>query len=436
MIRTVSAARGWAATSPGLALGGFAAGVAIQLQQAALWPPSVYIALVLVALAGLICFGLRGGWGWIRPIAIILSAALLGFGMTGWRAGLFQASTLNPVLEGRDIDVTGTVLAMPQPGEDGVRFRFGVDTAQIDGRAVALPPRLLLGWYSGFAGQPARLPAQDADPSELALALERQPQELRPGERWQMTVRLKAPHGNSNPHGFDYELWLWEQGIQATGYVRAGVQNAPPKKISDSWAHPIERARQTVREAIYGRIADRQRAGVIAALVVGDQNAIERSDWDVFRATGVAHLMSISGLHITMFAWASSLLIGALWRRSVRLTPQLCLWVPASRAAALGGLMLAVLYALFSGWGVPAQRTIWMLVTVILLRQSSRQWPWPQTWLLAMAVVLAFDPWALMQAGFWLSFVAVGVLFACDVGADRASRENLDVATSRMGLAA
>ena len=151
---------------------------------------------------------------------------------------------------------------------------------------------------------------------------------------------------------------------------------------------------------------------------MGDQNAIERSDWDVFRATGVAHLMSISGLHITMFAWAASLLLSGLWRRSVSMTPGLCLALPASSAGAWGGLLLATAYAVFSGWGVPAQRTIWMLATVVLLRQSGKQWPWPRVWLLAMAVVVALDPWALMQAGFWLSFVAVGVLFATDSGAD------------------
>jgi competence protein ComEC len=118
-----------------------------------------------------------------------------------------------------------------------------------------------------------------------------------------------------------------------------------------------------------------------------------------------------------MFAWVASLLISGLWRRSARFTPRLCLAMPAAGAGALGGLLLATLYALFSGWGVPAQRTIWMLAVVILLRQSGRQWPWAQTWLLAMAVVVAIDPWALMQAGFWLSFVAVGVLFATDSGA-------------------
>ncbi|AYQ29086.1 MULTISPECIES: DNA internalization-related competence protein ComEC/Rec2 [unclassified Polaromonas] len=406
---------------PGPACAGFIAGVALQLQQPALWPATWYAAAVLpaCALAGLLwCLGGRvrmASWGRVG-LAFVL-AAMLGFGATGWRAGVFQSAGLDPALEGRDIEVIGRVLAMPQPGEDGVRFRLGVESARLDGRAVTLPPQILLGWYSGFGGREAALPAQDADPSEVVLALQRQPQPLRAGERWQMTVRLKAPHGNSNPHGFDYELWLWEQGLQATGYVRAGVHDAPPARLSGSWHHPVEQARQAVREAIFERVENRQLAGVIAALVVGDQNAIERADWDVFRATGVAHLMSISGLHITMFAWAASLLIGGLWRRSARLTPRLCLALPAGAAGALGGLLLAALYALFSGWGVPAQRTIWMLAVVILLRHGGRQWPWAQTWVLAMAVVVALDPWALMQAGFWLSFVAVGVLFATNSGA-------------------
>jgi competence protein ComEC len=415
------------AISPGLVFSGFVAGVALQLQQAALWPGGRYAALLALAVA-LMATLLSAKALSTRPlrgagVALCLFAALLGFALTGWRASDFQASALNPVLEGRDIEVIGAVQAMPQSGEDGVRFRLDVESARLDGLAVALPPRMLLGWYSGFAGREAKsspksLVEQDADPFEIALAQQRQPQVLRAGERWQMTVRLKAPHGNSNPHGFDYELWLWEQGIQATGYVRTGTHDAPPVKLGSSWWHPVERARQAVREAIFARVENRQLAGVLSALVVGDQNAIERADWDVFRATGVAHLMSISGLHITMFAWLASLLIGKLWRRSAGLTPRLCLALPASSAGALGGLLLATLYALFSGWGVPAQRTIWMLATVVLLRQSGRQWPWLQTWLLAMAVVVALDPWALMQAGFWLSFVAVGVLFATDSGAN------------------
>jgi competence protein ComEC len=412
--------------SPGLVFGGFILGVAAQLQQSGLWPGEWYgaFAALSMALMVLLWAATARKKGSIRgtALAVVVFAALLGFGLTGWRASAFQSTTLSPALEGRDMEVTGRVLAMPQPGEDGVRFRLGIESARLNGQTVKLPPQILLGWYSGFGARDAKSllnkeVGQDADPFELGLALQRQPQILRAGERWHMTVRLKAPHGNSNPYGFDYELWLWEQGIQATGYVRAGPHDAPPLKLSSSWEHPVERARQSVREAIYQRVDNRQLAGVLAALVVGDQNAIERADWDVFRATGVAHLMSISGLHITMFAWAASLLISGLWRRSVKLTPRLCLALPASSAGALGGLFLATLYALFSGWGVPAQRTIWMLAVVVLLRQSGKQWPWLQTWLLAMAVVVVLDPWALMQAGFWLSFVAVGVLFATDLGA-------------------
>lgn len=120
--------------------------------------------------------------------------------------------------------------------------------------------------------------------------------------------------------------------------------------------------------------------------------------------------MSISGLHVTMFAWAAALLVSGFWRRSQRL----CLVFPASSAGLIGGVALAGAYALFSGWGVPSQRTVLMLATVGLLRLTGRRWPWPHVWMLACAVVVAVDPWALMQAGFWLSFVAVGVLFATD----------------------
>ena len=369
----------------------------------------------------------RGRMALTAGLAVFIAAAGLGFGMTGWRSVQFQATAMDPLLEGRDIDITGMVMAMPQISEDAVRFRLQLDSAISGGQAVTLPPQILLGWYSGFAQREAKNASPDSsDPFEQMLEMQRKPQPLRAGERWQMTVRLKAPHGNSNPHGFDYELWLWEQSIQATGYVRAGPRDAPPARLSSSWRHPVERARQSVREAIYAQVVNRPLAGVLAALVVGDQNAIERADWDVFRATGVAHLMSISGLHITMFAWAASLLIGGLWRRSAQVTPRLCLALPASSAGALGGLLLAALYAAFSGWGVPAQRTIWMLAAVVLLRQSGRQWPWLQTWLLAMAVVVLLDPWALMQAGFWLSFAAVGILFATDSGGAGADRTSAD----------
>ena len=397
-------------------------GTALQLQQATLWAGAVYAGGTGLALLLLLGQALRPVALGLRTLVVVMGMALLGFALTGWRASSFLEQALSPTLEGRDITVVGVVTAMPQRHEGGLRFRLAVERAQWNGQVVQLPARLDLGWYKAVRGGSG--PVDEA---------QRAPATLTAGDRWQMTVRLKAPHGGRNPHGFDFELWLWEQGVQATGYVRAGPKNEAPQRLAQTWQHPVERVRQRVRDAIFERLlqgemddADGQRrrsrqAGVVAALVVGDQQAIERADWDMFRATGVAHLMSISGLHVTMFAWAATALVGWLWRRSSRA----CLRLPAPTAGLLGGLLLATGYAVFSGWGVPAQRTIWMLVTVTLLRLSGRHWPWTTVWMLACAVVVALDPWALLQAGFWLSFVAVGVLFATDSGGLSADKTSL-----------
>ena len=411
------------------ALTGWIAGTAVQLQQRGLWAAATYVAMGALALAWIAL-----GW-WIarrragqRPalagwLTVALTAALLAFAQTGWRAT--QRPAIAPALEGQDLQVLGVVARMPQRSDLGLRFFFDVQQATLDGQTVALPARLLISWYrvddgirGGGDGGAARPPAT-AQP------------DLHAGDRWRLTLRLKAAHGNFNPHGFDYELWLWEQGVRATGYVRTGPSDPAPERLATHQGHAIERLRQTVRDRIVATatpLADpaaQRRSAVVAALSTGDQAAIERADWDLFRTTGVAHLMSISGLHITMFAWLAAAGVGWLWRRSARwgwpsrFNPSLR-W-PAPHAALVGGVLLAAAYALFSGWGVPAQRTVLMLATVAALRLAGVRWPWWLTWLLACALVLAFDPWAWLQAGFWLSFVAVGVLFATDSGAGGAS---------------
>ena len=162
-------------------------------------------------------------------------------------------------------------------------------------------------------------------------------------------------------------------------------------------------------------------AGILVALLAGDQASIPSADWETFRLTGVAHLVSVSGVHVTMFAWMAIWLVARCWRAIGAVRPGLFLRVPTFVAAQIGGLTLAAAYAAFSGWGVPSQRTVLMLGALVVLRLSGRRWPWPVVWLFAMAVVVAVDPWALLQPGFWLSFVAVGVLFASSVPGQGAS---------------
>lgn len=481
---------------------GWLAGIAAQLQQGTLWPWVSYVLLAVSGLA-LLTASLRSlrtlpavatpappRAGTVPPFAApllaLLAAALLAYASTGLRALRLQEQALSPALEGRDLTLTGRIAAMPQRTDNGTRFLFEVESAQLfeAGRAVPLPPtlrvpeRLMLSWYGAWR-----------DDNGALLEPFIQAPDLQAGERWRFNTRLRAVHGARNPHGFDYELWMWEQGLQASGYVRTTRRDPVPALLTPSpawWSSPqgIEQARQQVRDAIVRRAPaytpvlplsrpataaartpaefeppatrpsemtalppatdfaseptqDRAEAmnrrnayGVVAALVTGDQQAITRADWDVFRATGVAHLMSISGLHITLFAWLAAGVVGALWRHTPLLGTQLCLRWPASQAGLLGGLLLATAYALFSGWGVPAQRTVLMLAVVTLLRLSGRRWPWPQLWLAAAAIVLAVSPWAWLQAGFWLSFLAVGVLFANGRPDDALARSTRDAGAS------
>jgi predicted membrane metal-binding protein len=164
-------------------------------------------------------------------------AGVLAFSWVGVRASHYLQTALNPALEGRTLQVVGIVANLPQRMDDSARFRFSVESARdATGTAVSLPPDLLLGWY----GQ--RVQGHDD-------RLQPPPSDLRPGDRWQLTVRLKAPHGHINPHGFDYELWLWEQNLQATGYVRNGIKDAPPLWLASTWTHPIEMLRERARSA-------------------------------------------------------------------------------------------------------------------------------------------------------------------------------------------
>ncbi|MDL2338644.1 MAG: DNA internalization-related competence protein ComEC/Rec2 [Pseudomonadota bacterium] len=364
------------------------AGAALQLREPTLQSIQAYGVCAASGLLLIAVSVLTRRHRWLCALACALGLALLAFGATGGRASWRLAETLPASIEGQDLQITGVVASLPQRSSSGLRFRFEVDPSMQGGQPVTVPSIVSIGWYHGFH--------EDATLSAPQL-------ELRAGQRWQFTVRLRRPHGLSNPHGFDQELQSFEEGVRAIGSVR----DVPaPQLLDRAAAHPVERLRQRMRDAIEAAVPDRRAAGVLTALAVGDQSSIDREDWDLFRRAGIAHLVSISGLHITMFAWLAGAVIGALWRRSVRATQ----WIAAPTAALWGGFAVAWVYSVFSGWGVPAQRTVWMLGTVVLLRSAGLRWPWPLVLLSAATVVTALDPWALLQPGFWLSFVAVGLL--------------------------
>lgn len=402
---------------------GLVLGTAAQLQQARLWPGSVYLLPLLVV--ALLAFASRRRLA--RQWAAAALAAAMGFSTAGWRAVDHSEHILPAVYEGRDLVVEGVIGSLPRQTLQGWQFDIRID------RVLGDPP-------TPRADRPAPLWARLSwREAGWGANVARERPDVVPGDRWRLPVRLQRPHGLANPQGFDAELLLWEQGVQATGHVRAGRDAAGPQRLGEApWVAPIDRWRHGVRERLMAAVPEAREAGVLIALLAGDQASIASADWDLFRITGVAHLMSVSGLHITLFAWLAMGLVGAAWRVAGRMAPRLLHRVPRPVAADLGGWALATLYAAFAGWGLPAQRTVWMLGVVVLLRRQARAWPWPVVWLLALATVTALDPWALLQPGFWLSFVAVGVLFAqgdsgpTDAAADdRAARP----VSTRVGLA-
>lgn len=380
-------------------------GAAWQVTQAQLWSLWAYQGLLVLGLLMLLLAGPLRRRPLLCWLLLMWAAACCVAGATGWRAHAYLAQTLPKPLEAVDLQVEGAIASMVQSTGNGQRWRFVVDAAP-----PGVPPLLELAWYGPYG--------KELDASQPLVPPWAQGVALSPGQRWRLTVRIKRPHGARNPHGFDYELQAWEQGVQATGYVR---EQAQQQLLEVTAQYRLQRWRQWLRDRIQaqsprlqtwlsGVAPERQQAalGVVAALAVGEQQAIDRKDWAMFRQTGVSHLMSISGLHITMFAWLAALVVGRVWRCSA----MACRIFPAPHVALLAGVALAAAYALFSGWGLPAQRTVCMLVVVALLQMLGARWPWPCVWLLALAVVVVLDPWALWQAGFWLSFVAVGVLLA------------------------
>lgn len=394
--------RGWVGRRAVVPAGvGWIVGTALQLTQPALWTLAGYAALGLAAAAVALSWarrcrqapdGARCAWGWL-PVA-----AALAFALTGVRALALTAQALPAHADGARVQAVWRVTALPQRGEGGTRFDAELlQATRADGTPLTVAGTVRVSW---------RVPGTMRDAAA--------PQVL-PGQTWRGVLRLRAPRGLANPYGFDAETWWWREGVVATASVLSGARDAPPVLVTDEpWRAPVERARTRVRDAIVERLAAQHppaAVGLVAALVTGDQAAIPGADWAAIRATGVAHLVAISGLHVTLFAWLAIAVVQGLWRAVGRRWPGLLLHCPAPVAAGVGGVALAWAYALFAGWGVPAQRTVVMLAAVVALQLSGRRWPWPVIWLGAMAVALLIDPWAWWQPGFWLSFVAVAVLF-------------------------
>lgn len=265
--------------------------------------------------------------------------------------------------------IQGRIASLPEHQTDKIRFLFAPDSDQ-------LPQHIALSWYTPSPPFP------------------------KAGEKWQLQVKLKQPHGLSNPDGFDYEAWLFQQRIGATGYVKNNTNN---QKLSSAAWYDTQHWRQQLADKLSIVLADSPSRPLILGLTVGVRNELDQNNWQVLQKTGTSHLLAISGLHIGLAAF----IVFFLWRWLWALSPRALLWLPAQQSAAIAALFGDLGYALMAGMTIPTQRALIMTATALIGMVSLRSFYLNHFLAASLFLILLHDPFAVLSAGFWLSFTAV-----------------------------
>ncbi len=301
-----------------------------------------------------------------------LAVFLLAFCWASWQVTLVLNDRLVDEWDGQTVWLEGQVAGLPQwsqsaTGQPVVRFEL----LDAQSRRTELPSRIRVSWYN--------------------------PPLIKAGEYWRLAVTLKQPHGLLNPHTFDYQQWLTSRAIGATGSVKTGERVRAGRGLA-AW-------REALRDRLLLALPDTPaRAGVIA-LVLGDGSGLSRAQWQVLQSSGTVHLFVISGQHISLVAGLAYALIA--WLQRLALWPMRVPWLPVACGLAL---LSALLYGALAGFAVPVQRALIMVAVVLFWRLRYQQLASWTPWLLALSLILFYDPLVVLQPGLWLSFAAVAVL--------------------------
>lgn len=341
----------------------FALGCALLLQLADL-PSADYVWLSIPAVV-LVRFAPT------RYLAI----ASLGFLWCLFYSHQIIYDRLSPDLAGKELTIKGIVATVPARDEHKIRFEFIPEPSS----QLALPKRLILSWY-------------------LPLA-----KNVNAGETWQLRVKLKHPYGTMNPGGFDYEKWLFQRHIGATGYVRSAETN---QKLANPPLYSVNKLRQNLADTIQSHLKDSHFYGLIQGLTAGIKDNISQAQWQELRATGTAHLLAISGLHIGLAAMIGFICFRRLW--SFR--PANLLILSANEMGAVAGFITALFYAAMAGFSLPTQRALIMVATAMLALLIRRPIDSQRILALSLCLVLIWDPLSILSAGLWLSFTAVAII--------------------------
>jgi len=224
----------------------------------------------------------------------------------------------------------------------------------------------------------------------------------RAGEQWRLLLALRPPRARVNPGEVDLERHLFRDEVHALGTV---VPSRLNQRI-DAGHRPLTALRERIATRIDAQVVDREASALISALGVGATGSMSREQWRVFNATGTTHLVAISGLHVTLFAVVAFAVARGFW---FAIMWRFTRW-PRDSFAAAAAFGAAAAYAAVAGLSVPTQRTLIMLGVWLLLRSGARAASPFQSFAVALLVVLLWDPFAPLSAGFWLSFAAMAAI--------------------------
>ncbi len=283
-------------------------------------------------------------------------------------------------LEGISLSVEGHVLGLPSEDKARIRFDFEISEFTQDSIKHRFP------WLVG---------------KKLKLSCYRCRLPIGAGQTWQFTVRLKRPRGFASWGAFDYEKFLFRHQIVGTGYVRAKEEH---HLLSEPTTN-LHRSRAKLRDAIAASSGDVGSA-MLVSLSLGDRSGLSNEQRAVFQRTGVSHLFAISGLHVGLvFVLTTTLVKLLLWpvARVFSSVPRQYLTLPPA-------LLAALTYAGLAGFSVSTQRAIVMLSVYVICKLSARQASLLQVLLIAITVLLLYDPFSILDSGFWLSCYAVLII--------------------------
>ncbi|MET0281368.1 MAG: ComEC/Rec2 family competence protein [Steroidobacteraceae bacterium] len=280
----------------------------------------------------------------------------------------------------------GRPLLAPLPAEP--------DRVLVTARALSVPAGAEAGWqFEALASFP-RHPEWPA--RRLRFLLPGAMAAPQVGETWQYAARIEPPRDARDRRA------MLRDHISGHARVIAG----PLTQRLAAGDGGLQSLRARLARRIADRIADPAAGALLAALAVGVTGEVSARQWQVFNATGITHLVAISGMHVTFFAMLSMAAARRLWRATAGRV-----WLPRRETfAAAVGVALAFLYAQLSGFSVPAQRTVVMLAAFLFARERARCARPAWSIAVALVVVLLYDPMAVLGAGFWLSFIAVAAI--------------------------